>query len=885
MNFKTPFKVLTTAALIGTLSLSAVAPGVASAATKTTSVVKAKETANLNIASVVLAKKADPSDKVLISYQLAGELLGNNSAMNGYEIVAIITEDGTVFDYQLFGEYAGNGTPVETLKQMADAGATTSISGDVKVGELADGKLATTDTPAELPGEEATFEVTEIAAITENGVTVNFPKLTADKEGVTVEVKDSKNNVVAVEALDLSAGEETAEFAFKTPVKSEDLTGTWTVDGKQIDLSLVNNLKAFEDADTQTATYKALQDLGVENLKSDNAKAYNKAKADFLSDLAKEDKELTKEAIQAFVDQVNTDSLTAEEAATIVKAVVDASGNNIKLADVLSNAAFKNVNATWVEDIKTPAAVDGYATEIAAAIEAEDLDAKSPITAVQDIINNVNEAVLVKEIAALNLDANTTSVATTASVKVEDLNKVKALIETYAPVDEDGEYAISTNKEAITKINTQLAVADVLAATTASKFKAAVTTLATLVDNKATLDITKYEDANGKKYIDKIAAINKDDNVTVNLEGVTGKVNVADEIGKVIAKVNTEAKDEAATKLVSGIKEAADKLVASATSTNQSKFINALKAAGITEVSTDKANKDAYIAYESDEKETPKTLNDIIEAATLDEEATAADAKTALETIQAKIDAANIAVVAAADKDSIVAALAVIGIKNVVTENAEDYAEELTDEQNTKTLIQQKVDKVNKDVAIDAAVAEINKAKDATAVKAALDKLADNGVLASYLKVTSSDRPFIAEKVLAARDNVVAVEEQKDAETGKVTQEAQPAKQFADESAVNEAVVAATKARTTAIEEVNKIKVDTEIDAVAEALLLVGHEALTGTAATVDEEGTEVPPVVTVNDTAIAERFQGNLTFTDEGAIKTKFKSIADIRNAIAAAK
>jgi len=52
MNFKTPFKVLTTAALIGTLSLSAVAPGAASAAEKTSKTVQAK--AELAASHVVL---------------------------------------------------------------------------------------------------------------------------------------------------------------------------------------------------------------------------------------------------------------------------------------------------------------------------------------------------------------------------------------------------------------------------------------------------------------------------------------------------------------------------------------------------------------------------------------------------------------------------------------------------------------------------------------------------------------------------------------------------------------------------------------------------------------------------------------------------------------
>lgn len=54
MNFKTPFKVLTTAALIGTLSLSVVAPGAAFAAEPTQ--LAEEQAANFEIKTVILEK-------------------------------------------------------------------------------------------------------------------------------------------------------------------------------------------------------------------------------------------------------------------------------------------------------------------------------------------------------------------------------------------------------------------------------------------------------------------------------------------------------------------------------------------------------------------------------------------------------------------------------------------------------------------------------------------------------------------------------------------------------------------------------------------------------------------------------------------------------------
>lgn len=471
------------------------------------------------------------------------------------------------------------------------------------------------------------------------------------------------------------------------------------------------------------------------------------------------------------------------------------------------------MNSSWVE-VET----DGYAAKFNLGTN---IDEDSTIAEVQAEIDEANEAQINKEI---------TATFPSESVDKEKLAELQTLIDTYAPVDEDGKLVdtITTIKPAVAAIKEQSAVADVLAATTASKLKTAVSALATIVDDKAVLDASKYVDANGKAYIDTIKDLNSSTpKLTAADYGVTDKINTVAELGTLITKVNTLATDAAATKLVDAIKTAATNYITTKNTTNQGKLVAALQAAGLKEVSTDKANKDAY----SETDGSTKTLDLILAATTPN--TTADEAKTALAAIQDEIDAANIAVVDAADKDGIVAALAVIGTKNVVSANAQAYVTAV-EGLSSKDDIQDAIDDANTEANVTAAVKAINEATDAAGVKAGLDTLADNGEVAEYLNVTSADRTFIAEQVLDSRDDLTA---------GGSRDSAAVAKKFFDVTEVETAVATATGARTTAITGVNALTASSSLTSVATALLAVGHESLSG----------KTTPTAT--DTAIAERF------------------------------
>lgn len=694
------------------------------------------------------------------------------------------------------------------------------------------------------------YETHFVCAINANGLTVNIKELTADKEGVTVEVKDSKGNVVAVEAIDLSAGEKTIEFTFVKPVKDEDLTGVWTVDGVEFNLSLANQLATFEETNSQIELYEVLSELGIKNVDSANAAAYLQEKQDFLNDLTANDKELTVEAIQTFVNDVNASVLTDAEKEAAAKAVVKALGNNVALKSALQNAAFTKVNPAWVEDIATPA-VDGYVTELTGA--GLNVDTVT-VADVQAEIDTVNEAVIAAQIAA---------VAPSTSVDKTKLAELKTLIETYAPVNEENEYVTAANQTALDDIAEQSAVADVLAATTASKFKATVATLAGIANTPGTsdvIDLKDYVDANGKAYIDTIKDLNSAaPTLTPADYGVTGKVNLASEIASVIAEVNDVQADTGAVTEYTALKAAATNVKSSATATNKSKYIAALQAVGIKQVSSNTANVAEYIKTDG----TNLALDLILAEAT--GVAGTSDVAAAKTAIQGVIDGANLDVVQAADATGIIAALNVLELKNVVAANAAAYVADtngVMDATNTNTAakLQTALDKVNTTEAVKAAVKAINDATASTEVKTALDNLANNGEIAAYLNVTSADRIFIAEQVLESRDALKA---------GGSRDAAAVDKKFFDITEVATAVTTATGTRTTAIAGVNALVNDldtNDLTEIAGALLVVGHGSLSGA---------DTP---TATDTLIAEKFFATLTFDTDGKVSPKFTSISGIR-------
>lgn len=156
MNFKTPFKVLTTAALIGTLSLSAVAPGAASAAENKTAQSKAGEEVNFPISKAILSNGTSTISVPFEDYIAAA---GSEAALNGYELKFLVAEDGTVYSLEDYVAYYNEGDePTKVFENLDKAEKATEAPADVKDGNLQDGKLdADTDETPE-PADKADLE-------------------------------------------------------------------------------------------------------------------------------------------------------------------------------------------------------------------------------------------------------------------------------------------------------------------------------------------------------------------------------------------------------------------------------------------------------------------------------------------------------------------------------------------------------------------------------------------------------------------------------------------------------------------------------------------------------------------------------------------------------
>ena len=274
MNFKTPFKVLTTAALIGTLSLSAVAPG-ASAATnqaKTSVTQKAATT----IENVVF-KTADgqyltltPSD-----YLDAKEAGVDFSKL---ELVAVQADNKTYSksDY-LDAKEASQNDPAKAFELLAKTeGAALEI----------------TTTPASIekdengdfvvkpgtPTEEADFEVTEIAAINSTSVKVNFSKAAESLDKADVTVTNAKSgDKQYIKSVTLSEDKKSATVEFYDALTTKNSYKVAVKDAGEATLDfVVAEVKEIQAETTQTLapvggnvdltklSYKVLDENGLD---------------------------------------------------------------------------------------------------------------------------------------------------------------------------------------------------------------------------------------------------------------------------------------------------------------------------------------------------------------------------------------------------------------------------------------------------------------------------------------------------------------------------------------------------------------------------------------------------------------------------------------------
>jgi hypothetical protein len=366
--------------------------------------------------------------------------------------------------------------------------------------------------------------VETVDAIDTGKVEVTITASDVDRFAQTVEVLDNKGNEVKVKAVDIPAGETKLVFVFEDTIEKQE--GVWTIGGVEYDFDLVSNLAAFRATTSQLELNKVLTDLGIEGVVAANMPEYVSRKATFLTKLDTDKKELTVEAIQTWIEEVNAAIIKEGEKGTAEKAAVDAVQNAIKaendlaLLAALQNPLFERVNADWFDDYKTKLTNDD-----------------ETVTAIQEKINGVNDG----KIEALTIENN---------VDTDDLLKSKALIIKYATPTEKGEQTQDT-KDALEEIEIQLAVADVLTATTPTTLKVKLTALDNVLAKDDKFMATLYKDANAAEYFYGFGEeVDGFENATIvnveNVEDVKGilkgineaivakaKIDVLDELGKV----------------------------------------------------------------------------------------------------------------------------------------------------------------------------------------------------------------------------------------------------------------------------------------------------------------------------------------------------------------
>lgn len=239
MNFKIPFKALTTTALIGTLALSAVTPSIAQAATDKT--VKASDEAAYQTKDLVFTKEGSAPIQISVDEYAKQLLFGDTTVLNGYKPGYVVTNNGKSFDYDefvknlLFGTEGA--TQVEVLEQMDKDNQTTELPSNVQSGSFND--------KGELVGEnvEAELKVESISAI--NNKTFEF-QVSFNQDVAEAKPATLKLNDVTVVAQPTKTEGKVVTYTVKTEDQDKLVTGNYAV--------TIDGVKAI----SQTANYEKL---------------------------------------------------------------------------------------------------------------------------------------------------------------------------------------------------------------------------------------------------------------------------------------------------------------------------------------------------------------------------------------------------------------------------------------------------------------------------------------------------------------------------------------------------------------------------------------------------------------------------------------------------
>ena len=255
MNFKKPFKVLTTAALIGTLSLSAVAPG--ASASSLDKKVSAKAETKASVENVVLKNKAGELLTLPLGDYLEAKAAGVD--FDGAEPVSISTNGKyySLDDYLEAKASTTNKTEEEAFKLLG------GNEQDIKPVEGQINKDGSV-TPKEDATEE--FEVTEVAAINGTQVEVTFNKApeAAPKaadfqiDGLEVKSVNAKSGSDKTFVLTTSAQEAGKEYTVKYGEQTKKFTAVQQVSK----LEAVTTSYAQQVGKEVTVEYKVLDQAG-----------------------------------------------------------------------------------------------------------------------------------------------------------------------------------------------------------------------------------------------------------------------------------------------------------------------------------------------------------------------------------------------------------------------------------------------------------------------------------------------------------------------------------------------------------------------------------------------------------------------------------------------
>lgn len=600
-----------------------------------------------------------------------------------------------LFDADLFFDIAENFDKYEV--EVGDKWYKAKDVNDNFVDDLDEAVEGLTPVGEEPAGD---LEVVEVSAIDNTTVEVVITALEEDKFGAEIDVFDNKGNKVAVKPVDIPAGDTTVFFEFADEIETQE--GVWTIAGIEYDFNLAANLEAFVAAgDDQIALNKALADLGIENVKVENMPAYAEKHDDFLAKLAEDEADLTVEAIQAWIDKVNAETISDTDSKAIAKKVNDAieAKNDVALLAALQDPAFVRVNPEWLTDTDEDTTND-YKAAIKGVLDAE---TKDTVKEIQEIIDGVND-----------IHVNAAIEAIEDEVDKKELNDLKAVITAYATPTEKGEQKQET-KDALEAIDIQLAVADVLATTTPTTLKAKLTALDNLLDD-ADKFMEDYVGANGKYYLNGI----KDAEGNVTTAGLKGSTTVKAATGdNSVAGVITAINNAIGTAYLTDV----------TTAENAEDLLAALKAyPGIKNVAD--ANKDFYFTA-SEEEGSGNQFSSVT-----------------AETIQDKVDECNLkAVKGAADADKLLAALKVLGVKNIVDANKAAY---YGDANNFAAVTADNVQSTLNDINT---VVAVNAAKTPEAMRTALAPvaLADAATATDYLELTAAAKLEVADLFLAVK--------------------------------------------------------------------------------------------------------------------------------------